>query len=54
MEKYGVDLDPEQTKVSEEISVQRKCARCGSPLEASANVPKCPKCGTEPFEPNKP
>lgn len=54
MEKYGVALDPERTKTSEELSVLPKCSQCGSPLEASANVHKCPRCGTEPFEPKKP
>lgn len=54
MEKYGVDLDPEQTKVSEELSTRPCCAQCGAELEASSNVPKCPKCGTKPYEPSQP
>jgi rubrerythrin len=26
------------------------CPRCGKPVDRSGNVPKCPQCGTEPFE----
>ncbi len=52
MEKYGVDLDPEQAKVAEErVRVEPKCSTCGRPLDTAANVPKCPSCGTEPYEP---
>jgi predicted RNA-binding Zn-ribbon protein involved in translation (DUF1610 family) len=57
MEKYGVQLDPEGVKVSEDLTVTPKCGACGSPLEPTANVPKCPRCGTKPFEsagPRKP
>lgn len=51
MEKYGVDLDPEQPKTAEELRVRPRCASCGVALEVNANVPKCPRCGTEPYEP---
>lgn len=55
MEKYGVDLDREQVKVSEERTrVNARCAACGTSLETTANVPKCPRCGTKPFEPKQP
>lgn len=50
MEKYGVQLDSESIKTSEDLSVTPKCAACGSQLETTANVPKCPRCGTKPFE----
>lgn len=46
MDKYGVDT----TKVSEDLTVTPRCRDCGSKLEASSNVPKCPRCGTKPFE----
>jgi hypothetical protein len=49
-EKYGVDVGADGTKTSEELEVRVKCARCGAPLEETANVPKCPSCGTLPFE----
>lgn len=50
MEKYGVQLDPEGVKTSEDLMVTQKCGSCGSTLEPTANVPKCPRCGTKPFE----
>lgn len=55
MEKYGVDINPEHVKTSEDkLQVSAKCAQCGTPLETSTNVPKCPRCGTEPYESKKP
>jgi exosome complex RNA-binding protein Csl4 len=55
MEKYGVDINPEHVKTSEEkLTTSAKCARCGALLEKVANVPKCPQCGTEPYESKKP
>lgn len=55
MEKYGVDLDNERVKTSDDkLKVEAKCTQCGAPLEATANVPKCPKCGTAPYEPKIP
>lgn len=56
MEKYGVDTT-DTVKVSEDLTVTPKCGACGAPLESTANVPKCPRCGTKPFEsvgPRKP
>jgi len=50
MDKYAVvvDDDAKEKKASEGGST---CPRCGSLLEfPEANVPKCPKCGTSPFE----
>lgn len=49
MEKYGVDTT-DTTKVSEDLTVTPRCRDCGSKLETSSNVPKCPRCGTKPFE----
>jgi len=55
MEKYAVEIEQEQIKTSEEkVKVQQRCAACGAPLETTSNVPKCPRCGTEPFEPKQP
>lgn len=54
MEKYGVDLDSEKVKVSEDLTVTPKCRVCGAKLETASNVPKCPNCGTKPFEPPEP
>ncbi len=50
MEKYGVQLDPAVIKTSEDLSVTPRCRICGSELESYSNVPKCPRCGTKPFE----
>lgn len=49
MDKYGVDTT-DTTKVSEDLTVTPCCRDCGSKLETSSNVPKCPRCGTKPFE----
>lgn len=52
MEKFGVDTDGETAK--EASGTPRKtCPRCGGPLLPAddSNVPRCPDCGTEPFEP---
>ena len=53
MEKYGVDTT-DTVKVSEDLSVTPRCRTCGSKLESTANVPKCPRCGTEPYEAQEP
>lgn len=54
MEKYGVDVDAEipATEKRAEPAPRVACPKCTAPLEAreGVNVPKCPKCGTEPFE----
>jgi rRNA maturation endonuclease Nob1 len=50
MEKLGVEVPPSDTKVSEDLRTKVKCSRCGRPLEAEVNVPKCPSCGTLPAE----
>lgn len=49
MEKYGVKVDETKQKTA---STQKTCPACGSQLvpEGTTNVPKCPKCGTRPFE----
>lgn len=49
MDKYGVDTT-DTTKVSEDLTASPHCGACGSRLESSSNVPKCPRCGTKPFE----
>lgn len=49
MDKYGVDTT-DTTKVSEDLTITACCRTCGSELEKSSNVPKCPRCGTKPFE----
>lgn len=57
MEKYGVQLDSDGIKTSEDLTVTPRCKDCDSKLETIANVPKCPRCGTRPFEcpePRKP
>ena len=52
MEKYGVQTDDEKTKTASEGNAP--CPKCGSnKVDYSANVPVCPKCGTEPWEPKK-
>lgn len=51
MEKYAVDIEKEQVKVSEDLKMTPRCASCGSTLETNTNVPKCPQCGTKPWEP---
>ena len=51
MEKFGVDVDE---SLSKEASGDQKklCPACGAALLPSddTNVPRCPACGTEPFE----
>lgn len=46
MEKYGVDIDNEAMLMAK---VTGECPACKSPLE-SKDPPRCPKCGTAPFE----
>jgi len=48
IEKYGVVIDPQEgEKTAADHGV---CPACGSKLQEDSNVPKCPKCGTSPFE----
>jgi len=51
MEKYGVvtEVDDLMKKASAHKHKDR-CPDCGCELEKDANVPKCPKHGTRPFE----
>lgn len=49
MEKYAVQLDEDLTKTATKDK-KRHCPKCGSALEASSSIPKCPSCGTEEFE----
>lgn len=51
MEKLGVQVDEGKTKTAQKDG-QDKCG-CGRELDKTANVPKCPVHGTEPFEPDK-
>lgn len=46
MEKLGVVIDDEKSKTA---SAGKGCPSCGSQLEKS-DYPKCPRCGTAPFE----
>lgn len=50
MEKYGVEVDKRDNKVAGD---GRRCPRCRTPLDPQSNVPRCPQCGTEPFEETK-
>ena len=46
MDKYSVNTERDMTKHGSE----GECPSCGSALNQQSNPPKCPKCGTEPFE----
>lgn len=46
MEKYGVELKSEAALLAQ---VTGECPDCKAKLE-STNPPKCPNCGTKPFE----
>jgi nucleoid DNA-binding protein len=46
MEKYGVELKDEATLMAK---VTGECPACKSKLD-STEPPKCPNCGTKPFE----
>ena len=50
MEKLGVQYDEEKSKTA---STWKACPSCGHSLE-SQNPPKCPECGTKPFEARPP
>lgn len=50
MEKYGVEQEQSTDKTAAKVGT---CPSCGQQLEASSAVPKCPKCGTKPFEQKK-
>jgi ribosomal protein S27AE len=50
MEKYAVQINDGLTKLS---SKEKLCPICSSILLTTTNIPKCPKCGTEPFESKK-
>jgi hypothetical protein len=49
LEKYGVD-ESKKDKEVKTAADKGSCPKCGSPLDKSANVHKCPTHGTEPFE----
>jgi len=46
MEKYGVQIDEKKEKTA---GTKKTCPKCGAVLD-SVFPPKCPACGTEPFE----
>jgi hypothetical protein len=48
MAKYGVQLDEDKVKESEEGQAPTNCPIC---LEELDDAGACPKHGTEPFEP---
>lgn len=47
MEKLGVQFDDEKVKTG---SIEKHCPKCGHLLIYEYGLPKCEKCGTEPFE----
>lgn len=51
MEKYGVQLDPNQPKTASS-GERQACSICGRELEKVDDeyIRKCPSHGTEPFE----
>lgn len=53
MDKYGVTIEEDSDKTKTAAATQH-CPDCGAELE-KGGVPKCPNCGTRPFEkrPNK-
>jgi predicted RNA-binding Zn-ribbon protein involved in translation (DUF1610 family) len=53
MEKYAVEIKEEDTKEKTANKRNLSCSFCGSKLEIESNVPKCPKCGTSPWEATK-
>jgi len=49
IEKYGV-VTEKQKPGEKHAADETGCPLCGEELEKTANVPKCPKHGTAPFE----
>jgi len=54
MEKYGVELDPNQPKIASD-GTRQNCPMCGRELDKvdGVYIKKCPIHGTEPFEASK-
>lgn len=52
MEKLGVKTDKGKEKTAKGGDGKDRCG-CGEELDKTANVPKCPVHGTEPFESEK-
>jgi ribosomal protein L37AE/L43A len=51
MEKYGVTVEePPKEAVDKSKKEEPTCPECAKELEKDANVRKCPKHGTKPFE----
>jgi hypothetical protein len=50
MDKYGVKTNDDKDPMSKEATDKAICPLCGAKLEGKANVPKCPRHGTAPFE----
>ena len=50
MEKYGVVTGRTDQKTASPLD---RCPLCGSALDPTSSVPKCPVHGTEPFEEQK-
>ena len=49
MDKYGVVLDDESTKIASKEG--RPCPKCGDKnVNYKGVTPHCPRCGTEPWE----
>lgn len=51
MEKLGVAVEPEANEKRANSGGLYICPNCGRRVDPNTNVPKCPFCGTEPFEP---
>ena len=51
MRKYGVTTKNKSAGTNTKTAANKRvCPNCGAVLEKNANVAKCPRCGTEPFE----
>lgn len=52
MDKFAVVTDDNQ-QPGEKTASDLRCPICGSKVDTSGNVPRCPIHGTEPFEKKK-
>lgn len=50
MDKYAVQTDQDKIKMATAGADQDLCPKCERALDTTSNVPRCPNCGTEPFE----
>ncbi|MCA8939386.1 MAG: hypothetical protein KDB07_06250 [Planctomycetes bacterium] len=49
MDKYAVVVD-DNKEPREKTAADKSCPRCGRALDPASSVPRCPNCGTAPFE----